>query len=64
MYVCVCVCVCLCVRQDHFAVQQKLAQHCKSAIIKQRRKKHDYTYLNITDVLIHLATEIHKACAL
>ena len=33
--VCVCVCVCVCVytRLSHFAVQQKLAQHCKSTVL-------------------------------
>ena len=30
MYVCVCVCVFV----GHFAVQKKLAEHCKSTIIK------------------------------
>ena len=29
---CVCVCVCVCVCMNHFAVQQKLTQHCKSTI--------------------------------
>ena len=27
-----CVCVCVCVYLNHFAVQQKLIQHCKSTI--------------------------------
>ena len=35
MCVCVCVCVCVCIYIDlnHFAIQQKVAQHCKSTII-------------------------------
>ena len=37
MYICVCVCVCMCVCVCvcHFAVQEKLVQHCKSTIIKK-----------------------------
>ena len=32
MYVCVCVCVCM----IHFAVQQKLTQHCKSIVLQEK----------------------------
>ena len=31
---CVCVCVCVCVYLNHFVVQQKLTQHCKSTILQ------------------------------
>ena len=34
----VCVCVCMCVRPGHFAVEQKVAQHCKSTIIFEKEK--------------------------
>ena len=27
------VCACVCIKLNHFAVQQKLAQHCKSTIL-------------------------------
>ena len=33
-----CVCMCVCERLGHFAVQQKLTEHCKSIIIKIRNK--------------------------
>ena len=51
-----CVCVCVCVYLNHFALHQKLAQHCKSAILwlkkklkKQRNdsKVHDISSLHI-----------------
>ena len=32
MYMCVCVCVCVCIWPGHFAVQQKLTQHCKPGV--------------------------------
>ena len=31
-YICVCIYVCVCVWLGHFAVQQKLKEHCKSII--------------------------------
>ena len=35
MYVCLCVYVSL----NHFAIQQKLTQHCKSTILQLKKKK-------------------------
>ena len=32
-----CLCVCVCIQLNHSAVQQKLAQHCKSAIIQSNK---------------------------
>ena len=32
-----CLCVCVCIQLNHSAVQQKLAQHCKSAIIQSHK---------------------------
>ena len=32
--VCVCVCVCIHIYINHLALQQKLTQHCKSAIVQ------------------------------
>ena len=39
MCVCVCVCVCVCIT-DHFAVQEKLTQHCKPTIHQMEKKRH------------------------
>ena len=33
------VCVCVCVSLGHFAIQQKLTEHCKSTIIKIKNNK-------------------------
>ena len=44
-YVCVCVCVCVCVyiyiytQLIHFAVHEKLTQHCKSTILWEKIKR-------------------------
>ena len=36
MYVCICVCVCvyIYIKLNHFAVHQKLTQHCKLTILQ------------------------------
>ena len=39
MYICVCVCVCVWVSLGNFAIQQKLAQHCKPTITLIKIKK-------------------------
>ena len=55
MCVCVCVCVCNYVSVGHFAVQQKVTQHCKSTIMEKNflmclieKKKRMGTHMNIT----------------
>ena len=30
----ICLCVCVCVWLGHFAVQQKLTEHCKSTVVE------------------------------
>ena len=46
--------MCVCVQLNHFAVQQKFTQHCKSTILQLKKKKmqqnlyiHIYQALNL-----------------
>ena len=51
----------VCVKLSHFAVQQRLAQHCKSTIL-QFKEKRDYKFFSIT--YFHYLNALHSISSL
>ena len=62
MCVCVCVCVCVHIYLNHFALQQKQIQHCKSTILQLKKdcKKSKIAFLTVCHLLRLKAVRVYR----
>ena len=60
--VCVCVCVCVHIYLNHFALQQKQIQHCKSTILQLKKdcKKSKIAFLTVCHLLRLKAVRVYR----